>query len=215
MIRVLVVDDETLVRVSLRQILSHAPGIDVVGEAGDGEEALRAVVRHRPDVVLMDVRMPVADGIAATERLARTARPPRVVMLTTFDLDEYVHSALRAGAVGFLLKDAEPETMVCAVRTAAEGGAMLAPTVTRRLLTTFADGDRTARLRARRRMEELTEREALVIRQVARGSSNAEVARELGMSEATVKSHISRALAKLDVANRVQAAIVAHDAGLV
>ncbi|MBE2998419.1 response regulator transcription factor [Nocardiopsis sp. HNM0947] len=215
MIRVLIVDDEELVRASLSAILGQEQGIEVVGEAGDGGEALRAVIRHRPDVVLMDVRMPTMDGIAATEHLARGPHPPRVVVLTTFDLDEYVHSALRAGAAGYLLKDAEPDTLASAVRTVAEGGAMLAPTVTTRLIGTFTEENPSARTRARERLSVLTERETAVIREVTLGLSNAEIGRELWMSEATVKSHLSRALAKLDVRNRVQAAIIAHDAGLV
>lgn len=215
MIRVLLVDDEALVRASLRAILAQTPGIDVVAEASDGAEALRGVRRHRPDVVLMDVRMPTMNGIAATQELTRLSPPPQVVMLTTFDLDEYVHSALRAGAVGFLLKDAEPDTLAAAVRTAAAGGAMLAPSVTKRLLGTFTAENPSSRDQARALLARLTEREAAVIRAAARGLSNAEIARELTMTDATVKSHMSRALAKLDVTNRVQAAILVHDAGLV
>ncbi|KAA5830622.1 response regulator transcription factor [Saccharopolyspora hirsuta] len=210
MIRVLVVDDETLVRTGLRMILQPADDIEVVGEAADGREAVEAVLRHRPDVVLLDVRMPVLDGISAAAEIGAQPSPPRIVMLTTFDLDDYVHSALKAGAVGFLLKDAQPHELVAAVRTAAAGNAMLAPTVTKRLISRFAD----IKPAARARLEVLTAREREVVLCVARGLSNAEIGRELSMSETTVKAHVSRSLAKLDLTNRVQAAILVHDAGL-
>ncbi|GIJ43319.1 DNA-binding response regulator [Virgisporangium aliadipatigenens] len=212
MIRVLVVDDEALVRSGLRMILEAAGDISVVAEAADGAAAVRAVATHRPDVVLMDVRMPVMDGLTAAGRL-HGENGPKVVMLTTFDLDEYVHAALRAGAVGFLLKDTPPQDLAAAVRTVAAGNAMLAPTVTRRLISAYADGAPARAESARQRLGTLTLREEEVVRAVARGLSNAEIARELSMREATVKSHLSRSLAKLGLTNRVQAAILVHDAG--
>ena len=214
MIRVLLVDDETLVRTGLRMILNPAEDVEVVGEAGDGREAVDAVARHRPDVVLMDVRMPTMDGLSASEELQRRSDPPKIIMLTTFDLDDYVHRALRAGAVGFLLKDTEPQDLLGAVRTVAAGSAMLSPTVTKRLLTTFADTEQSEVEKFRTQLDVLTAREHDVIRAVARGLSNAEIARELFMSEATVKAHVSRSLSKLGLRNRVQAAILVHDAGL-
>ncbi|MFC0029556.1 response regulator [Micromonospora chaiyaphumensis] len=212
MIRTLIADDEQLVRAGLRLILEAAPDIAVVGEAADGDEALAAAVRLRPDVVLLDVRMPGTDGLAAAPRIV--AEGPRVVMLTTFDRDEYVHAALRAGAVGFLLKDTPPRELAAAVRTVAAGNAMLAPTVTRRLISSFAERGPARREAARQRLARLTGREAAIVREVARGDANADVARRLGTSEATVKTHVSRALAKLGVANRVQLAILVHDADL-
>ncbi|MFF4891504.1 response regulator [Micromonospora chersina] len=212
MIRTLIADDEQLVRAGLRLILEAAPDIAVVGEAADGDEALAAAVRLRPDVVLLDVRMPGTDGLAAAPRIA--AEGSRVVMLTTFDRDEYVHAALRAGAVGFLLKDTPPRELAAAVRTVAAGNAMLAPTVTRRLISSFAERGPARREAARQRLARLTDRELTIVREVARGDANADVARRVGASEATVKAHVSRALAKLGVANRVQLAILVHDADL-
>jgi DNA-binding NarL/FixJ family response regulator len=214
MIRVLVVDDEQLVRTGLRLILEAAGDIVVVGEAGDGAEAVSAVGRLRADVVLMDVRMPGLDGLTAAERVTRLPDPPKVIMLTTFDLDEHVHRALRAGAVGFLLKDTPPRDLAAAVRTVAAGNAMLAPTVTRRLISSFAEKGPSGAEVANERLTVLTERERQVVRAVARGLSNAEIGRELTMREATVKAHVSRALAKLGLVNRVQAAILVHEAGL-
>jgi DNA-binding NarL/FixJ family response regulator len=213
-IRVLVVDDEALVRSGLRMILEAAPDIVVVAEARDGDEALAAVRTHRPEVVLMDVRMPGIDGLTAAARLGLDPDAPKVIMLTTFDLDDYVHAALRAGAVGFLLKDTPPLDLAAAVRTVAAGHAMLAPSVTRRLISAFAVKDTSTVDHARRRLEVLTDREQEVVRAVARGLSNAEIAGALGMAETTVKAHVSRALAKLGLTNRVQAAILVHDAGL-
>ncbi|GAA5037063.1 response regulator [Actinopolymorpha pittospori] len=214
MIRVLVVDDEELVRSGLRMILEVASDIVVAAEARDGTEALAAVARHRPDVVLMDVRMPGMDGLSAAVEMSRMAEPPKVVMLTTFDLDEYVHTALRAGAVGFLLKDTPPRDLVAAVHTVAAGNAMLAPAVTKRLISSFAERGPTRSEHARKRLTELTAREYEVVCAIARGLSNAEIGRELTMSEATVKAHVSRSLAKLGLDNRVQAAILVHDADL-
>jgi DNA-binding NarL/FixJ family response regulator len=213
-IRVVVVDDEELVRSGLRMILESAGDVEVVGEAADGGAAVEQVRLHRPDAVLMDIRMPAMDGLAATREITALPDPPKVVMLTTFELDEYVHAALENGAVGFLLKDTPPRDLVQAVRTVAEGNAMLAPTVTRRLIAEFAARSSTQAVAARRRLEALTGREREVVVAVAQGLSNAEIGRRLFMSEATVKAHVSRVLAKLGLSNRVQAAILAHDAGL-
>ncbi|WP_447040862.1 response regulator [Streptomyces sp. DSM 118878] len=214
MIRVLVVDDEALVRAGLRMILDPADDIEVVGEASDGSEAVTAVAKHRPDVVLMDVRMPGMDGLTALKELRRSPNAPSVIMLTTFDLDDYVHTALRSGAAGFLLKDTSPRDLAGAVRTVAEGSAMLTPRITKRLIDTFAGLESGDSANARERMAVLTEREEDVVRAVARGLSNAEVGRALSMSEGTVKSHVSRALAKLGLSNRVQVALLARDAGM-
>ncbi|GIL25021.1 response regulator [Actinocatenispora comari] len=212
MIRVLIVDDEALVRSGLRLILSAAEDLLVVAEAADGAAAVAAVRRHRPDVVLMDVRMPGTDGLAAAEQLRALPQPPYVIMLTTFDEDEYVHRALRAGAVGFLLKDTPPTELAGAVRTVAAGNAMLAPTVTRRLLDAFDDRYAGQAAAASARLDVLTDREREVADEVAEGRSNAEIARRLGTTEATVKTHVSRILAKLGLDNRVQAAILVRDA---
>ncbi|WP_411100977.1 response regulator [Streptomyces sp. x-45] len=214
MIRVLVVDDEALVRAGLRMILEPAEDIEVVAEASDGSEGVTAVARHRPDVVLMDVRMPGMDGLTALKELRRAPNPPRVIMLTTFDLDDYVHTALRSGAAGFLLKDTSPRDLAAAVRTVAEGSAMLTPRITKRLIDTFAGLESADVALARERLSVLTDREDDVVRAVARGLSNAEIGRELAMSEGTVKAHVSRALAKLGLSNRVQVALLVRDAGL-
>jgi DNA-binding NarL/FixJ family response regulator len=213
-VRVLLVDDDALVRAGLRMILSSADDLEVVGEADDGVRAVAAVREHRPDVVLMDIRMPVLDGITATAALRRLAAPPQVIVLTTFQADEQVMSALRAGASGFLLKDTPPAEIVAAVRLVAAGEAMLSPSVTRTLLSHFGDLEATERRRvATERLATLTDRERDVAIAVGSGASNAEVAAALFLSEATVKAHVSRLLTKLDVANRVQIAIVVHDAG--
>ncbi|MBB3730596.1 response regulator [Nonomuraea dietziae] len=214
MIRVLIVDDEALVRSGLRLILEAAGDIVVVGEARDGAEAISAAGRLRPQVVLMDVRMPGVDGLAAAARILSAPDAPKLIMLTTFDLDEYVHEALRLGAVGFLLKDTPPRELAAAVRTVAGGQAMLSPTVTKRLISAFVDRAPSRAEAARRQLASLTGREEEVIRALARGLSNAEVGRELRLTEATVKAHVSRVLAKLGLTNRVQAAIVVHDADL-
>lgn len=215
MTRVLLVDDEALVRAGLRMILEAAEGIDVVGEAADGAEAAEAVLRTSPDVVLMDIRMPRLDGLAATRQIRELEAAPPVVILTTFDLDDYVFRALQAGAAGFLLKDTPPMELVNAVRVVAAGDSMLSPSVTRRLIAHFAGDGRVQRQeQARRRLEALTDREIDVLVAVGKGSSNAEIGAGLFMSEATVKAHVSRLLVKLDQANRVQLAILAHDAGI-
>ncbi|NNG34358.1 response regulator [Nakamurella aerolata] len=214
MTRVLIVDDESLVRAGLRMILGAADDIDVVGEATDGAEVPTAVAAHRPDVVLMDIRMPGVDGLAATEKLT-AVDGPKVVVLTTFDMDDYVYRALQAGASGFLLKDTPPQELINAVRVVAAGEAMLAPAVTKRLLTHFADGRRDAKRKAALdRLTGLTERESEVLAAVGQGLSNADIGKQLYMSEATVKAHVSRLLDKLHATNRVQIAIAAHEAGL-
>jgi DNA-binding NarL/FixJ family response regulator len=215
MIRVLLVDDEALVRSGLRLILQAAGDITVVAEARDGEEALQAIRRHQPDVILMDVRMPGRDGLSALRELQERGDASKVIMLTTFDIDDYVHEALRAGAVGFLLKDTPPRDLAEAVRVVAAGNAMLSPTVTRRLIQAFAARGATLAEAARKRLSPLTDRELEVVCAVGRGLSNAEIGRELDMAEATVKAHVSRALTKLSVTNRVQVAMLVHDAGLV
>ena len=212
-IRVLLVDDDALVRAGLRMILSSSDEIEVVGEAADGTDAVAAVQAHRPDVVLMDIRMPEMDGITATAALRRLTDPPHVIVLTTFQADEQVLSALRAGADGFLLKDTAPADIVQAVRLVAAGEAMLSPSVTRTLLSHLGDdGTADRRRSAVERLATLTEREREVATAVGSGASNAEIAASLFMSEATVKAHVSRLLTKLGVANRVQIAILVHDA---
>ncbi len=215
-IDVVVVDDDALVRAGLTLILGGAPDIVIVGEACDGQQALDVVRRTSPRVVLMDIRMPHLDGVQATARLMTLAKPPQVIVLTTFDADEYVLSALSAGASGFLLKDTPPEAIVDAVRKVADGEPMLSPTIMTSLIrrvTTQGDDDRGGRARAT--LERLTERELEVAVAVAHGGSNADIAAELYMSVATVKAHVSRLLTKLDADNRVQVAMLVHDAGLV
>jgi len=215
MTRVLIVDDEALVRAGLRMILESSDEIAVVGEVDDGADAVEAVRRCRPDVVLMDVRMPKLDGLAATVGVRELPDAPAVIVLTTFDLDDYVFRALQAGASGFLLKDTPPRELVRAVQVVAAGESMLSPTVTRRLIAHFAGDPRAERRRAaEERIETLSPRERDVFVEVARGRSNAEIGDVLFMSEATVKAHVSRLLVKLAVSNRVQLAILAHDAGL-
>jgi DNA-binding NarL/FixJ family response regulator len=212
-VRVLLVDDDPLVRAGLRMILATAEDLDVVGEVDDGARAVAAVLKHRPNVVLMDIRMPEMDGIIATAAVRRLDSPPQVVVLTTFQADEQVMSALRAGAAGFLLKDTPPAEIMSAVRLVASGEAMLSPSVTRTLLSHLGDPQASERRRnATQRLAVLTDRERQVAVAVGSGASNAEVATSLFMSEATVKSHVSRLLVKLDVANRVHIAIVVHDA---
>jgi DNA-binding NarL/FixJ family response regulator len=194
-------------------ILESETDLDVVGEAGDGEEAVRLAVALRPDVVLMDVRMPVLDGIAATRAILASGSAARVLILTTFDLDEYVYEAIRAGASGFLLKDVRPDDLLDAIRVVAAGEALLAPTVTRRLLDRFASQVPDDRVPPS--LEELTERELEILRLVAQGLSNAEIAQQLVLGETTVKSHVSSILRKLRLRDRVQAVVAAYEAGLV
>jgi DNA-binding NarL/FixJ family response regulator len=213
-LRVVVVDDQALMRTGFRMILESA-GIDVVAEAGDGREALDVVRQSRPDVVLMDIRMPELDGVEATRQLC--ADPDvhaRVLILTTFDLDEYVYSALRAGAAGFLLKDTPAEQLIDAVRVVADGESLLAPSVTRRLVEEFAR-NAPATPAAAPGLEELTERETEVLMAMARGLSNAEIATALFVGETTVKTHVGRVLMKLSVRDRVQAVVVAYESGIV
>jgi len=210
---VLLVDDDALVRAGLRTILSAADDLEVVGEADDGARAVAAVREHRPDVVLMDIRMAEMDGIAATVALRRLDAPPQVIVLTTFQADAQVMSALRAGASGFLVKDTPPAEIIHAIRVVASGDAIISPSVTRTLLGHFAAGRASDRYQAAaRRLATLTDREREVALAVGSGASNAEIAASLFMGEATVKAHVSRLFAKLDVVNRVQVAIVVHDA---
>jgi DNA-binding NarL/FixJ family response regulator len=214
MIRVLIADDHALARGGLRGMLAADDEIEVVGEAEDGLVAVELAQRERPDVVVMDIRMPRLDGIEATRRLVASPVPPRVLVLTTFDLDEYVYEALQAGASGFMLKDAPPSQLLEAVRAVARGDTLLAPAVTRRLVEKFVArpaGDETARAR----YGELTEREQEVLVLVARGLSNAEIASALFLSEATVKTHITRILSKLELRDRVQAVVFAYENGIV
>ncbi|MEU1589588.1 response regulator transcription factor [Micromonospora sp. NPDC005710] len=209
MIRVVLVDDERMVCAYLRTILEAAPDIEVVGEAYDGAEAVEAVTRYRPDLVLMDLRMPGVDGLTAIEHLARSSAPPMIVALTTFDLDEYVLRAMRAGAVGFLLKSTAPEDLVALVRVAAAGHTVLSPTATQRLVASRHDGERVRELVAT-----LTAREVEVLGCLGAGRSNQQIARRLRLSEATVKGYVSRLLEKLGCDNRTQAGLLAHRAGI-
>ena len=215
MIRTLVIDDEALVRAGLRMILESADDVTVVGEAEDGADAMEAVRRCQPDVVLMDIRMPRLDGLAATVALRQLPDPPRIVILTTFDVDDHVFRALQAGADGFLLKDTPPLDLVQAVRVVAAGDSMLSPSVTRRLIDHVAETAPRARSGGPDpRLAELSAREREVLVELAKGASNAEIGATLFMSEATVKAHISHLFTKLGRTNRVQLAILAHDAGL-
>jgi DNA-binding NarL/FixJ family response regulator len=211
----MVVDDESLVRSGLRLLLETTDDIVVVAEARDGNEAVATSRRQPLDVVLMDVRMPGLDGLSAAAQLFQLPSRPMVIMLTTFDEDEYVQAALRAGAVGFLLKDSPPRDLIEAVRTVAAGNAMLAPTVIRRLISSFAELSPSQAEHARERLDVLTGRERQVVLSVASGLSNAEIARKLDMAESTVKAHVSISLSKLGMSNRVQAAMLVHDAHLV
>ncbi|MEM9386555.1 MAG: response regulator transcription factor [Pseudomonadota bacterium] len=215
MLRVLVVDDQQLVRRGFAMVLGHEPDIEVVAEAGDGVEAIAAARQHQPDVILMDIRMPELDGLEATARiLAEVGDSTRVIILTTFDPDEYVYRALQAGASGFVLKDIPPEDLVKAVRTVVAGGAMLAPAITRRLIARFAD-QLGAQGNLTQRLERLTAREREVLEAVADGKSNAEIAGALFIGGATVKTHVSSVLSKLGLRDRAQAVVFAYECGLV
>lgn len=215
MIRLVLADDQALVRTGFRMILEAEHDLEVVGEAENGRQAVRLTAIEKPDVVLMDVRMPEMDGIAATGEI--TALKPttgaRILVLTTFDLDDYVYDALRAGASGFLLKDAPPDDLIAAIRVVAAGEALLAPSVTRRLIEEFVDRPRTTPSASR--LDSLTDREKEVLRHLARGMSNAEIAESLFVSETTVKTHVSHILAKLELRDRVQAVVAAYETGLV
>jgi DNA-binding NarL/FixJ family response regulator len=214
---ILLADDQELLRMGFRMVLDAQEDLEVVGEAGDGEQAVSFVLHHSPDVVLMDVRMPGTDGVEATSRIVSSGSPSRVIILTTFDVDEYAYAALRAGASGFLLKDAPPADLISAIRAVASGDAVVAPSTTRRLLSNLthrppiADGDGDAHPA----LQLLTPREREVMLAVSRGLSNSEIAASLVLSEATVKTHVGRILAKLELRDRVQIVVFAYDNGLV
>jgi DNA-binding NarL/FixJ family response regulator len=210
-IRVLVADDQSMVRAGFRMLLSGEPDIEVVAEASSGLEAVDKAARFDPTVVLMDIRMPELDGLEATRRILAADADARVLILTTFDLDEYIYEALRVGASGFVLKDDPPEQLLAAIRTIAQGDALLSPAVTKRVIEQFT---RTPRATPPKALDELTDRELDVFRLIARGLSNAEIARELYISDTTVKTHITHILQKLDLRDRVQAVVLAHEIGL-
>jgi DNA-binding NarL/FixJ family response regulator len=214
-IRIAIADDEGVVRGGLRMILEAEDDLEVVGDAADGREAIELIRRTKPDVALMDIRMPNLDGIGAARTLTSEGSDTRIVMLTTFDQDEYLHEALRAGTSGFLLKAAPPEQLVAAIRTVAAGDALLAPSVTRRVIEAFADraGPPPSELTAS--LEELTARELEVLRHLARGESNAEIAQAFVVEESTVKTHVARVLMKLGLRDRIQAVVFAYESGLV
>ena len=215
-VRVLIVDDQALVRAGFKMILESEPGIEIVGEAADGLEAIEATRTLSPDVVLMDIRMPNLDGLEATRRIFQNGGGPRVLMLTTFDLDEYVYEALRAGASGFMLKDTPPEQLVAAIHVVAAGDALLSPTITKRVIEEFISRPpSTIAAPSSPLLEELTAREFEVLGFMARGLSNAEIAKDLFVSETTVKTHVARVLMKLDLRDRVQAVVFAYETGVV
>jgi DNA-binding NarL/FixJ family response regulator len=215
LIRVLIVDDDPLVRAALSVMLASAEDVAVVGEAGDGEQAERAIGEHAPHVVLMDIRMPHVDGLLATERIRAAADAPHVIVLTTFDADDHVLRALRAGASGFLLKDTPPPEILRAIRLVVAGEPMLSPAVTRRLIAHVTDREvATRRDEANQLLARLTDREKQVALAIAQGKPNAEIGAELFMSLGTVKAHVTRVLTKLELDNRVQVALLAHDAGV-
>jgi RNA polymerase sigma factor (sigma-70 family) len=216
MIRILVVDDQALIRGGLVALFTAAPGLEVVGEAADGAEAVALAAETHPDVILMDVRMPVLDGIEATRRIlaASGAEPPRIIVLTTFDLDEYVYTALGEGASGFLLKDTPPDRIISAVHTVAAGDILITPRITQRLVETYAQHHRTAAA-ANAHLAELTPRETEILRLVGNGLTNTQIAQRLVLSEATVKTHVKRLMGKLRLTSRAQAVVVAYETGLV
>jgi DNA-binding NarL/FixJ family response regulator len=209
-IRVLVADDQAMVRAGFRMVLSGEDDIDVVAEAGNGREAVERAARFHPDVVLMDIRMPEVDGLEATRRILAADRAARVLILTTFDLDEYIYEALAIGASGFVLKDDPPEQLIAAIRTVAAGDALLSPAITRRVIKTFARMPRPAPPKA---FDDLSDRERAVFRLIARGLSNGEIGRELYISETTVKTHVTHILQKLNLRDRVQAVVFAYQTG--
>ncbi len=216
MIRILLVDDQALVRAGFRMILDAEPEMEVVGEASDGREAIDQVRALRPEIVLMDIRMPDLDGLEATRRiLASGDEAPKILMLTTFDLDEYVYEALRAGASGFLLKDTPPEQLVAAIEVISQGEALLSPTITRRVISEFVKGTGPKPQAQFPRLQDLTAREREVLTLIARGLSNAEIAKTLFVSETTVKTHVARILMKLGLRDRVQAVVLAYESGIV
>lgn len=212
MIKVLIADDQAMVRSGLRLILESEPDIEVIAEAENGEEATKVARREKPDVVLMDVRMPIMDGLQATKEITEANPEIRVIVLTTFDLDDYVYGALRAGAGGFLLKDAESDQLIDAIRVIASGDAIIAPSITRRLISEFAS---RPEMIVNEGLEQLTEREVEVLRLVAKGMSNVEIGEELFVSETTVKTHVSHILTKLQLRDRVQAVVAAYESGLI
>jgi DNA-binding NarL/FixJ family response regulator len=217
-IRILLVDDQALVRAGFRMILDAEPEMEVVGEAADGREAIDQVRALRPDVVLMDIRMPDLDGLEASRRILSGSpeeEAPKILMLTTFDLDEYVYEALRAGASGFLLKDTPPEQLVSAIHVIAQGEALLSPSITRRVISEFVKGTGPKPQAQFPRLQELTARELEVMKLIARGLSNAEIAKSLYVSETTVKTHVARILMKLNLRDRVQVVVLAYEAGVV
>ena len=212
MIDILLVDDQAMIRAGLRMVLESEPDLAVVAEASNGVEAVQVGKRERPDVVLMDVRMPEMDGIEATRRLLEAAPDTKVIVVTTFDIDDYVYGALRAGASGFLLKDAPPDDLIHAIRVVSGGDALIAPSITKRLIAEFAERREDRPVLG---LNDLTDRETEVLALIARGLSNAEIADELFVSETTVKTHVSHILTKLDLRDRVQAVVAAYEAGLV
>jgi DNA-binding NarL/FixJ family response regulator len=215
-VKVLIVDDQSLVRAGFRMILDAETDVEVIGEASDGREAIETVTRITPDVILMDIRMPNLDGLEATRRILDGAEDgPRVLMLTTFDLDEYVYEALRAGASGFLLKDTPPELLVEAIHIVARGEALLSPTITKRVIEEFVRRPPASMQAPPPELADLTARELEVLTYIAKGSSNAEIAKELFVSETTVKTHVARILMKLSLRDRVQAVVFAYETGLV